>query len=46
MAKENKYQEGKIYKITCEEDVSKVYIGSTYQKLAYRLKEHINAYQN
>lgn len=35
----NKYQEGKIYKIICD-DFDKIYIGSTVQKLCMRLASH------
>lgn len=35
----NKFQEGKIYKIICD-DFDKIYIGSTVQKLGQRLASH------
>ena len=35
----NKYQEGKIYKISCD-TYDKIYIGSTVQKLFQRLASH------
>jgi hypothetical protein len=35
----NKYQEGKIYKIICD-DFDKIYIGSTVQKLYVRFARH------
>lgn len=37
----NKYQRGKIYKITCNEEPDKMYIGSTCEPtLARRLSQH------
>jgi hypothetical protein len=39
MGELNKFQEGKIYKIICD-DFDKIYIGSTVQKLSQRLASH------
>jgi hypothetical protein len=41
----SKYQNGKIYKITCD-DNDLVYYGSTYSKLTKRLCEHKSSYKN
>jgi len=39
MGELNKFQEGKIYKIICD-NFDKIYIGSTVQKLSQRLASH------
>lgn len=47
MSEENKYKRGKIYKITCDEEPDKVYIGSTCEPaLARRLAGHRKDYKN
>ena len=43
MSCQNKFQQGKIYKIT-DKGANKMYIGSTYQELKDRFNNHRNMY--
>ena len=44
MASDNKYTDGKIYKIISN-CIPKIYVGSTTKNLSYRLKKHIYRYK-
>lgn len=45
-SKNNKYQNGKIYKIYNIEEPEKIYVGSTYQPLSGRFRDHKKSYRS